>query len=149
MGALFHPKFLPSYIQAAGQYQLPFLALRRSKEMYLELGYKEETAVLLSTASQQLEQQGTPLFDSVQMMPLHEKHEYQERLEHAVKIINSLPAGLHYFIVHPSTDAPEIRALTPNWPARVGDYELFLDEKWDNAISASGIQTIGMEALRN
>ncbi|MEM7333982.1 MAG: polysaccharide deacetylase family protein, partial [Chloroflexota bacterium] len=149
MGTLFHTNFLPLYIQASAQFQLPFLALRRSKEQYVEMGYDENTAVMLSTASQQLEQQGTTLFDSVQMMPLHEMYDYAARLKHASHILNNLPAGLHYFIVHPTTDSPEIRTLTASWPARVGDYQLFLDEKWATAISKSGVKPIGMKPLKD
>ena len=147
MGTLFHPKFLPAYIQAGGQFQVPFLALRRSKEQYVAMGYDEETAAKLAAASQQLELQGAPMFDTIQMMPLHEKHDYSERFNHAVQLINNLPAGLHYFIIHPSTDSPEIRTLTPHWPARLGDYQLFLDEQWENEIAKSGIKPIGMKAL--
>lgn len=148
MGTLFHPRLLPQYIQSAMRHQLPFLGLRLDEAQYRARGYDVETAVFLAQSTQQLEAQGFPLFDSIQMMPLHEKHTYDERLDHAEHLINALPPGLHYFIIHPSEDSPELRALTVNWPARVGDLRLFLDDKWGRAISQSGIETIGFGRLK-
>lgn len=149
MGTLFHPKFLPAYMQAAAQYQLPFLGLRLSEKQFLERGHDKETAVALAQTTQQLEAEGKPLFDSIQMMPLHEKHDYKERFAHAQQLLEKLPAGLHYFIIHPSYDTPEIKALTPNWRARLGDLQLFLDDAWGRVIGAGGFKVIGMKPLKS
>ena len=147
MGTLFHTSYLPSYIQAGMKLKVPFLALRMSEEQYLARGYERETAVQLAQSSAQLEAQGHPLFDTIDFMPLHHTHSYSDRLEHAIRILNELPAGLHYFIIHPSTDSPQLRALSPNWEARLNDYKLFLDPKWHSAIDASGVHVIGMKLL--
>lgn len=148
MGAHFHTAYLPSYIQAGMKLKVPFLALRMSEEQYVARGYEPETAVNLAQSSAQLEAQGHPLFDTIDFMPLHHTHAYADRLEHAIRTLNELPPGLHYFIIHPSADSPQLHALSPNWEPRVNDYKLFLDPAWHNAIDASGVHVIGMKQLK-
>ena len=52
-------------------------------------------------------------------------------------------------ILHPNKDTPELRAMAPDWEARVDDYEVFRNPALREAIKASGVHVIGMRALRD
>jgi|GEM_PF-2298379 hypothetical protein len=63
-----------------------------------------------------------PLFDHFRALPLSDA---AERIERACRAIDALPSGLSLFILHPAQDTPELRAICPDWPARVADYRAF------------------------
>lgn len=149
MGTVVHPRFLTTYIGTAVKLQVPAFALRLSEKMLLEAGFDPDTATLFSKNSQQLEAAGFPLFDSYRMLPLREETQFEDRLAYAQRYIDAAPAGLHYLIIHPALDTPELRAVAPDWEARAMDYTLFMSDAWDNMLSASGAKTIGMRDLRN
>lgn len=142
MGTLFHPRFLGSYVALAQAHRLPALMLRADALSPEERNSPDsaETVAWL----RQLEASGFPLLDSVQMMPLHRA---DGKLELTKQILDSLPAGVHYFIIHPAQDTPELRAIAPDWQARVADYELFTSDALAQAIDASGVKPIGWAAI--
>jgi len=147
MGTLFCPQFFKEYVQLGFEHKLPALVLRSTKEQLIERGYDDESATFMACAVTEIETSGMPIFDQVHVMPLVN---VADRQAHAQGIIDSLPPGsLTYFIIHPSKDSPELRALMPNWAARVADYELFRSESWCSAVQKSGINVIGMRALRD
>jgi chitin disaccharide deacetylase len=59
-----------------------------------------------------------------------------------------LQPGITHFILHPSIDSPELRAITPDWRARVADYETFMREDLRRFIQDQGIHLIGYRALQ-
>jgi hypothetical protein len=63
--------------------------------------------------------------------------------------LDSLPAGLSYFILHPAQDTPELRAIAPDWPSRVADYEAFTSAELRDYVKSSGLFVIGYRALRD
>lgn len=140
MGTVFHPSFMPLYIELAQKYRIPALAFRWQAE-----GLHETTAVAFANWSQNLEASGFPLLDSIFMMPL-DSHE--NRLDVARQWLTNLQPGLHYFLIHPAQDTPELRALAPDWRARVADYRLFVDEAWRQAVAESGVRVIGWREIR-
>ncbi len=150
MGALVQPRFVPLYIRLGFEYRLPTFSMRVSADQLMAMeGYSRENAEQIAMMSAQVEAQGMPMFDGWGMMPLREKLGAAERLDEAKRQLNELPAGLNYFIIHPSTDSAELRALCPDWEARVGDLNLFLSDKWRIALEQSGVHIIGMKALRD
>lgn len=149
MGTLFHPRFLPAYIQMGFEYQVAVFGIRLTEKDLLNNGYEGEQAKQTAAMSDQVEAMGMPLFDSFTMMPLDSAQGETDRLGHAKNVLDSAEVGLHYFIIHPSTDTPELRALAPDWQARVGDHRLFLSDAWQNAIDASGIHVISMKTLQD
>lgn len=149
MGALFHPKLLQVYVELGFEVGVPAFGVRLSAEQLVASGYDVGSAEKINQYSQQIEARGMPLFDGFHMLPLHEKFAAEERLDHAHQVLDSAPAGLHYFIIHPAIDTPELRALAPDWQARVADYDLFMNDQWRNTIEASGVRAIGMKALRD
>ncbi len=140
MGTVFHPSFMPLYIELAQKYRIPALAFRWQAE-----GLHDTTAVAFANWSQNLEASGFPLLDSIFMMPL-DSHE--NRLEVARQWLTGLQPGLHYFLIHPAQDTPELRALAPDWRARVADYQLFINEAWRQAVAESGVRVIGWRDIR-
>lgn len=147
MGAVFCPQFLPDYVELGFKHKVPAFIFRRSAEQFIASGYSPEIAAASVRSIAEIEANGMPIFDQVQMMPLTE---IGDRQAHAQSIIDALPSGsITYCIIHPAQDTPELRALTPKWAARVGDYNLFRSDSWRAAVEASGLNVIGYRALRD
>lgn len=65
------------------------------------------------------------------------------------RVIEGLGPGLSHLIFHPAKDSAELRALAPDWEARVQDYELCLDARWRRFVEASGAKVVGYRELRD
>lgn len=61
---------------------------------------------------------------------------------------NELKPGITHFVLHPSQDTPELRAICPDWRARVADLETFMREELRDHLRQIGVQVIGYRALR-
>ena len=146
MGSLFHPRFLPAYLQVAQSYRLPALLLRPDLTREFLHGFGQEAAEFALQQLQELEDASFPLFDRIEGMPLDH---HENRLEDAKKILGDLPAGVHYFLAHPSLDTPELREIAPDWRSRVGDYKLFMSEAWRKEVERSGVTVVGWRKLRD
>ncbi len=46
-------------------------------------------------------------------------------------------------------DTPELRAMAPDWPSRVANYEAFISREIRDFLRQSGIQIIGYRPLRD
>lgn len=146
MGAVAHPKFAPAYIQLASRFQLPPMIPRGDATTYQSLGMDAEAAAFLAAFNAQLEAQGIPLLDLVTGLPLDQP---DGQLELAKKMLAELPPGLTHFIIHPSIDTPELRAITPDWPSRVANYETFMRQELQDFIKNEGIHLIGYRQIRD
>jgi predicted glycoside hydrolase/deacetylase ChbG (UPF0249 family) len=93
------------------------------------------------------ENQGLPVFDHVQAMPLDEPA--TDRLGLAKRVFEQLPQGLTYLIIHPAVDSPELRAIAGDWRQRVADFETFRDPALARHIRALGIEVIGWRPIRD
>ncbi len=146
MGCVFHPKFLPAYVQLAQTYQIPAFLLR--PDVNDEFIHDEEREFMETVFAQlqALEETGFPVLDKLAMMPLDH---HENRLEDAKRLLGELPAGVHYFLLHPSIDTPELRAITPDWQARVGDYKLFMSDAWRQEVESSGVKVVGWRVIRD
>jgi hypothetical protein len=94
-----------------------------------------------------LEATRRPVFDNVQAMPLNEVQD--DPVAQVITELEKIPAGLTYFIIHPSSDTPELRAITPDWQGRVRDYEAFKSPKLREYVEQSDLQVIGFRTLRD
>ncbi len=90
--------------------------------------------------------EGLVAFDSWAEMPLNC---HEARLNSAVERLDSLPEGLTMFICHPAADTEELRAIAPDWQARVADHALCCDPRWLRAIEASGVRLVSMHEVRS
>lgn len=149
MGTLVHPRFLALYAQLGLELGVPSFALRTSAADLAAAGVPAAIAEQMGALADELEAQGMPLFDSYHVMPLGDALAPAARLDHARRQLDATGPGLHYFILHPSADTPELRALAPDWEARVGDYGLFMSDAWHQAVATAGVHVIGMKRLRH
>ncbi len=145
MFSIFHPNLLPFYLELGWQYQVPAFVVRWSANQLVADGYNAEEAESLAKLIQQAEADEMPLVDFVYMMPLEP---LENRFEHARQVLAELPTGISYFLIHPVTDSPELRAMAPDWEARVADRELFINEEWLREVKAAGVHVIGWRDLR-
>ncbi len=144
MGTLAHPRFIPIYARLALEYQLPpTILLRGDEESFGRMGIDAHPG--LQTVNE-LEEQGVPLIDNVAGMPLDKP---EDRLETAKQLFAGLPSGITHLFFHACHDTPELRATMPDWPNRVGDYEVFQSEALRQFIHDQGIHIIGNRVLRD
>ena len=145
MAAIAHPKFIPAYIQLTHKFRLPPLIPRLDAAGFEKLDFDRETAAFLASMIGQLEEQGLPLVDNATGLPLDQP---DGQLALAKKMLAALPSGLTHFIIHPSIDTPELRAITPDWPSRVANYQTFMSQEIKDFLTNAGIHVIGYKRLR-
>jgi predicted glycoside hydrolase/deacetylase ChbG (UPF0249 family) len=145
MGSVYSAAFLPAYLDVARRYRLAPMFFRDQEQGWRARGADAETAAGMALLSQQLEEAGVPLIDNIAMMPLDAP---DDRIGQAKRMFESLPPGLTHFIIHPSHDTPELRAIAADWPSRVADLQAFTSQELRAHIRDIGIQVIGYRALQ-
>ena len=146
MGTVIHPKFISAYVQTAAQARVPVMLPRSDASVFLHLGMDPEAASGLATFIAQLEEQGLPLVDGLAMMPLDQP---EGQLDIAKKMLSEIPSGVTHFLMHPAVDTPELRAIAPDWPSRVANYQTFMGKEVKDFIKSAGIQVVGYRHLRD
>lgn len=145
MGTIIHPKYVQSYLQAGLSKMVPVMLPRTTAKGIEMMGIDEPTLQTYAPILAQLEAQGVPMLDGLFAMPL--EHDI-DHLGVAKKLLGDLPAGITHFILHPSVDSPELRAICPDWKARVANYHAFMSDELKSFIQESGIKPIGYRAIR-
>jgi predicted glycoside hydrolase/deacetylase ChbG (UPF0249 family) len=145
MGTVAHPKFMPAYAQLAFTYHLPVFTLRLSEEQWRTMGLDAEAAQSAVRTVEELEASGLPLIDHGSGMPLDIK---EDHFEVAKRAFAALPAGITHFVLHPSHDTPELRAIAPDWRGRVANLQTFLREDLQTYLKQIGVHVIGYRALK-
>ncbi len=146
MGTVLHQKFAAFYIQAAFSRRIPAMIPRLDAPAFERMGADPASAVMAAQMIASLEEQGFPLVDAAVGMPLEQP---EDRVETAKMLLGELKPGVTHFILHPSTDTPELRTITPDWHGRVADYQAFLSEDLRRFVKDQGIQVIGYRHLRD
>lgn len=146
MGAVAHFKFIPAYIQTALKYRLPMMMFRFDRAGWAEWGLDGTEAEMAMGMVEELEGMGMPLLDHIVLMPLNAPDGRTEQVKAAFA---ALRPGITHFIIHPSKETPELRAITPDWPSRVADYETFMQASLRDTIREMGIHVIGYRALQD
>ena len=141
-----HPKFVNSYIQLAIKHKLPFLFPRQDETGFKKLGIDTETAQLAAKLALSLEERGMPLVDHAAGLDLDKPN---DRLEQAKQAISDLQPGITHFIIHPSIETNELKAITPDWQSRVADYHTFMNDEIRKYINKAGVQIIGYKTLKS
>lgn len=145
MGSVFHPKIFPAYVQLAKQFKLPVLIPRLDEAGLQRWGFSGDAVTWALNTLRELEEGNLPLMDDVTGMSLDKP---EQRLEQVFAAIDALKPGLTHFIIHPSLDTPEARAISPDLPSRIGDYETFMDERVRLHIKNAGVHVIGYRDLK-
>lgn len=147
MGTILHPNFVQSYLQAGSSRLIPNMLPRASAVGFGMMGADETTLAMYAPILNQLEAQGLPMLDGLLGMPLDDPS-VESNIAIAKELLGGLPAGITHFILHPSVDTPELRAIAPDWPARVANYQAFLSQEIKDFIKNAGIHLIGYRALK-
>jgi chitin disaccharide deacetylase len=145
MNTVAHPKFINGYIQMAIDNKIPFLFPRLDKDGFRQLELAEDVASMAADFVNILEDQGIPLVDNASGLTLID---HTNRFEQAEQKLSSLPSGITHFIIHPSIDTVELRAITPDWQCRVADYHTFMNDDLRKYIKNIGLQIIGYRSLK-
>lgn len=141
-----HPKLLPAYMEPAKKGKVPFMLPR--SHAAADMGMGSDTGVVSEIAAfiADLEEQGQPLVDRFDSLPLNDPADHVGLTK---KILSELEPGITYLVLHPSIDTPELRAICPDWPSRVANYEAMLSKELKDFIKNEGIQVIGYKPLRD
>ena len=145
MGTITHPKFIAGYLQVLAGARLPGLVPRLEAQGLMALGLDGGTAATFAAMIREMERQGTPTLDEVEFMPLDDPASH---IEIAKNKLQALPPGVTHFLMHPAIDTPELRAITPDWPARVANYRAFMSAELKDFIKDCGIHVIGYRPIR-
>ena len=139
-----HPKFIQGYLQSGRARGIPNMLPRASAQGFGMSGPEDDMAqtVLL----EQLEAGGLPMLDGMAWLPLEHADDH---IGIAKKMLTELPIGITHFLFHPSIDTPELRAIAPDWPARVANYKAFMSPEIKTFIKNSGLQVIGYAKLKS
>jgi chitin disaccharide deacetylase len=151
MLSAFDLRLLEQYVVAALEHNTP--ALFPSSP---ESGFwmNDETQVMIPALEASLLARGFPLIDHIAGMPLSNDpnsgdDQFKNRLETAKSALKDLKPGVTHFAFHPSVDTPELRAICPDWRARVGDELVFRSPELRDFVKAQNIHVIGYRALKN
>jgi hypothetical protein len=145
MGTVAHPKFMGTYIQLAMKFRVPLMIFRLDEVGWQAMGLDPEFAKMAAALIEQLEGSGLPLLDGMTGMPLDIEENHLERTKQA---LSYLKPGITHFIIHPSKDTPELRAITPDWRCRVANYQDFSNEELRKHIRNIGLHVIGYRTLK-
>lgn len=145
MGTILDPKFVQSYLQAGASRLIPNMLPRASAKGFDMVGVDEQALGMFTPILDQLENQGLPMLDGLFAMPLEHDNDH---IGAAKRLLSEVPVGITHFLFHPSIDTPELRAICPDWKARVANYNAFISQEIKNFIKNEGIQMIGYRAIR-
>ena len=66
------------------------------------------------------------------------------------RILSELPPGVTELTCRPAVDTPELRSLAPDWPSRVDEHDLLVnDQSMRGLIDRAGVALIGYRAVRD
>lgn len=145
MGAMLHPNFLPSYLEVARTHRIPMLAYRMPEEK-LKKWNNPQLATKINQILDELEDEGYPVFDHFYQTDLYKP---EKRMEEISLSLKSIPPGLTHYILHPSHDTAELRAITPDWEGRVADYNALVNGEFSDLLKKSNIYTVGYRDLKD
>ena len=146
MGTIMSPLFIQSYIQAAASRLLPSMLPRLNAEGIGMMGAREEERIAYAPIMQQVETMGVPMVDGILGMPLEHGDNH---IGVAKKLLSAEPVGITHFILHPSIDTAELRAIAPDWQARVANYNAFMSDELKTFIESEDIRLIGYRQIRD
>jgi predicted glycoside hydrolase/deacetylase ChbG (UPF0249 family) len=145
MGTILHPNFIESYVKAAAKRALPNL-LPTLDAVGWNVMANEEQKAAYAPIVEKLESMSVPMLDGILGMPLEHGDDH---IGVAKQLFGEAPVGITHLIFHPSVDTPELRAIAPDWPARVANYNAFMSDELKKFIEREDIRLIGYRAIRD
>ena len=145
MGTIMNPLYIQTYIQVAASRRLPNMLPRINAKGLERMGVSEAEMTMYEPIMAQLETMGIPMLEGIVDMPLEHA---EDHIGVAKKLLGDLPIGITHFILHPSTNTPELRAICSDWQARVANYDAFINDELKKFIEGEDIKLIGYRAIR-
>ena len=146
MGTAAHPRFVRSYIDAALAQHLPPFMSKQNLAFIERSGLDQDAIADYASLIDELPTKGVALVDNIAFLPLDNPNDQPALMK---KIIDDLQPGLTVMIFHPAKDTPELRAIAPDWPSRVANYEVAINPEVRDHLRNSGVQLIGYRHLRD
>lgn len=146
MGTIMNPRFIQSYIRAAASKRLPNMLPRFDERLSGMMGMSEEEQVAYVPIMDMIEKMGLPLVDGISFLPLEHGGDH---IGVAKKLLGEVPVGITHFILHPSIDTAELRAIAPDWQARVANYNAFMSDELKTFLESEDIKLIGYRQIRD
>jgi len=147
MGTILNPLFIQSYIQAASSRLLPSMLPRLDAKGIEMMGVGEQERLMYMPIMQMLESMGLPMLNGLLSMPLNEPNE-STQLETAKELLGDLSEGITHFVLHPSIDTPELRAIAPDWESRLANYNVFMSDVLKMFLEREDFKLIGYRHIR-
>jgi predicted glycoside hydrolase/deacetylase ChbG (UPF0249 family) len=134
LGALqMRPEFFDVYLELAVEFRLP---MRLS-------GPQTEAAIGFPFRSLASEEDVVFPDDFVRVPVVGSRQVILDAIPH-------LAPGVTEAHLHPAVDSPELRAVTPDWAARVDDHRFLVEaDALKEALADAGVEVIGYRALRD
>ena len=145
MGVVASPKFMLGYLRVALKNGLPPMIFRMDEAGWMAAGLDAQAASMAMQVTGVLEANGLPLLDHLLGLPLDKP---EARLEQAKAAFAALEPGITHFIIHPCAPSPELPEITPDWRARVADYETFKSEALRDYVQSLGVKVIGYRQIQ-
>lgn len=146
MGTVMSPLFIQSYVQAASLRFLPAMLPSIDAKGLELMGTSPEDRKAYEPVMQQLTDTGILMFEGLLALPLEEP---AGQMETAKDLLGNLPAGITHFILHPSIDTAELRAIAPDWESRVANYKTFMSDEIKQFLEREEIILIGYRQIRD
>ena len=145
MGTMFGAATFAPYLALSQRTQTPAFVARLDAARLEAGGFDAATAAYQVSQLAALEAAGLPLCDHLRWLDLGNP---AQNVADVQALFAALPAGLTYVICHPAADSPELRAIAPDWRARVRDYAVMTDPALRVAVEAQGIHLIGWRDIQ-
>jgi len=158
MFSMLSAKTLPIFHRVAQRFNLPMMAmhsdyLNRVEPFTKHTQMQRTDSPLVPqwpevlTSTKQIEQTAMPLFDHWCSLPYQHA---DDRVGQIKQLLAELPAGVTFFMLHPSLDTPELRAICPgmDWQIRVADYHAMLSKELARYIQQQGIHLISFKEIK-
>lgn len=146
MGAVMHGPFYEAFADIALTAGIAPFALRLTADQWSAGGYSAETCATLERRIFGMEADGVPVLDRILSVTLADGDDRVSKTKAALSGIR--PGQISYFILHPSEDTPETRAISPDWRSRVADFDMFRSGEIAEHLAAENIHVVGYRVLQ-
>ena len=146
MSTVMAPKFLPSYLKVAREFNVPAFLPRISRNELEARGLGALADFYLKLLDN-LEKKGTPLIDNIVTETLKDS---SNKTEYYCKMFMELKPGITHFLFHAAKMSPELNAIVPEtakW--RDLDYQAFTDPKLKDCVKELDLKVIGYREIRD
>lgn len=146
MGTVMAPKFLPSYLKVAREFNVPAFLPRVSRKELEARGLGSLADFYLKLLDN-LEKKGTALIDNIITDTMGDS---PNKTEYYCKMFKELKPGITHFLFHPTKMTPELESIAPEsakW--RDLDYQAFTDPKLKDCVKEFDLKIIGYREIRD